>query len=365
MVEVNIGAAANDGTGDPLRTAFAKVNADITTLKTGLAAIEQVPDAVALTQAVADAEASAVSAASDAELVDTALANTSNAIFGVGDSGAGLTYDVMIADRVIVSESSGTFPQIQVEIEPGTVVALLKAGAVDDVNALVNAAAASAAAADTSADEAAASAASAAAVIAISQPLDADLTALAALTATGLLVRTGAGTAAARSLATGGANITITNANGVAGNPTVALTPGPLTEIGGLTPVQGDLLYRNATVVTRLAKGTAGQALRMNAGGTEPEWGNINPTSFAAQGHTKLPNGLMLQWGAFTHSGAGDTDIYHPLPTAFTTACVAVFVSTLASQQMGGFPNSLTDIRIKKGASDAHTRFGYFLAIGW
>lgn len=197
------------------------------------------------------------------------------------------------------------------------------------------------------------------------QPVDADLTALAALTTTGQIVRTGAGTVATRSLATGGPNITITNADGVAGNPTIALTPGPLTEIGGMTPVQGDLLYRNATVVTRLAKGTAGQALRMNAGGTEPEWGNINPTSFAAQGHTKLPNGLMLQWGAFTHGGGAGSDIYHPLPTAFTTACVAVFVNTVASQQMGGFPNSLTDIRIQKGAADANTRFGHFLAIGW
>jgi hypothetical protein len=73
----------------------------------------------------------------------------------------------------------------------------------------------------------------------------------------------------------------------------------------------------------------------------------------------------MLQWGAFTHGGGAGSDIYQTLPTAFTTACFAVFVNAVASQQMGGFPNSLTDIRIQKGASDSNSRSGYFLAIGW
>lgn len=55
------------------------------------------------------------------------------------------------------------------------------------------------------------------------QPLDADLTALAGLTTNGIVVRTGAGTATTRSL-TQGSNITISNADGVAGNPTIALS---------------------------------------------------------------------------------------------------------------------------------------------
>lgn len=56
------------------------------------------------------------------------------------------------------------------------------------------------------------------------QPLDADLTAYAALATTGIVVRTGAGTVTTRSLAvtdTTTIDFTLTNADGVAGNPTI------------------------------------------------------------------------------------------------------------------------------------------------
>lgn len=55
------------------------------------------------------------------------------------------------------------------------------------------------------------------------QPLDADLTALAGLATAGMVARTGAGTVAARTL-TAGAGISITDGDGVAGNPTIAAT---------------------------------------------------------------------------------------------------------------------------------------------
>lgn len=60
------------------------------------------------------------------------------------------------------------------------------------------------------------------AVAAAYQPLDSDLTALAGLSSTGFLARTGAGTAAARSLVPG-AGISITNQDGVSGNPTISV----------------------------------------------------------------------------------------------------------------------------------------------
>lgn len=56
--------------------------------------------------------------------------------------------------------------------------------------------------------------------IAAKQPLDADLTALAELASTGMIARTGAGTVAARTL-TAGTGISITEGDGVAGNPTI------------------------------------------------------------------------------------------------------------------------------------------------
>lgn len=65
-----------------------------------------------------------------------------------------------------------------------------------------------------------------------SQPIDADLTALAGLSATGLVVRTGAGTATTRT-ATAGKGITITNGDGVSGNPTFDPIKSPMWGHGG------------------------------------------------------------------------------------------------------------------------------------
>lgn len=53
------------------------------------------------------------------------------------------------------------------------------------------------------------------------QPLDSDLTAIAGLATTGLIARTGTGTAAARTI-TGTGDITVNNGNGVTGNPIIA-----------------------------------------------------------------------------------------------------------------------------------------------
>lgn len=53
------------------------------------------------------------------------------------------------------------------------------------------------------------------------QPLDADLTAVAGLSSAGLLARTGAGTAAARTLTGSAGRVTVTNGDGVSGNPTI------------------------------------------------------------------------------------------------------------------------------------------------
>lgn len=63
------------------------------------------------------------------------------------------------------------------------------------------------------------------------QPLDADLTALAALTTPGLYTNTGEGTAAARSIAVSGPGLSVANGNGVAGNPT--LTNSGVTSVSG------------------------------------------------------------------------------------------------------------------------------------
>lgn len=64
------------------------------------------------------------------------------------------------------------------------------------------------------------------------QDLDADLTALAGLTGTGLIARTGAGAATTRTLVAG-SGISITNGDGVAGNPSVAVDPAVTATLTG------------------------------------------------------------------------------------------------------------------------------------
>jgi hypothetical protein len=76
------------------------------------------------------------------------------------------------------------------------------------------------------------------------QPLDADLTALAGLATTGLVSRTGAGTVATRTLTAPAAGITVSNGDGVSGNPTLALSD----DLAALEALSGTntIYYRSA-----------------------------------------------------------------------------------------------------------------------
>jgi hypothetical protein len=73
------------------------------------------------------------------------------------------------------------------------------------------------------------------------QAYDADLAALAGVSSTGLLARTGAGTASARTI-TGSTGLTVTNGDGVAGNPTLTLDA-TLAGIAAVTTAADELVY--------------------------------------------------------------------------------------------------------------------------
>ena len=94
------------------------------------------------------------------------------------------------------------------------------------------------------------------AVAADSVGLTGQALALHNLATNGIFVRTGAGTVAARSVAASGTGISVTNGDGVAGNPTVTLTAA-LSSIGGQAPVADTLPYFTSASTAALATVTA------------------------------------------------------------------------------------------------------------
>lgn len=72
----------------------------------------------------------------------------------------------------------------------------------------------------------------------------------------GLFARTGAGTVAARSVATSGSGISVSNGDGVSGNPTLTLTTA-LSSIGAVTPAADRLVYYTGAAAAALATFTA------------------------------------------------------------------------------------------------------------
>lgn len=117
------------------------------------------------------------------------------------------------------------------------------------------------------------------------QPLDSDLTALAALATTGFHVITGSGTAATRSIAVAGTGLSISNGDGVAGNVTITsnatnantastivardasgnFTAGTIT--AALTGTASGNLPLGGGALTGLVTQTAGEAFRLMSAG--------------------------------------------------------------------------------------------------
>lgn len=140
----------------------------------------------------------------------------------------------------------------------------------------------------------------------VAQPLDATLTALAAYNTNGLLTQTSADTFTGRTI-TGTANrISLTNGNGVSGNPTIDIDSAyvgqaTITTLGTITTgvwtgtaiaaanggtgqaggyAVGDILYASgASTLSKLADVATGNALISGGVTTAPAWGKIGLTT--------------------------------------------------------------------------------------
>ena len=134
------------------------------------------------------------------------------------------------------------------------------------------------------------------------QAYDADLGAVAGLSSTGLIARTGSGTAAVRTI-TAGANTSVTNGDGVSGNPTIAVTT--VSSITGSSSIPTDVAVKTYAdaVVTTSAVLTATAALTAGGVGTYGFFDTVSTATTYAVGGSVA--GSALIWGSV---GSGGTD---------------------------------------------------------
>lgn len=182
------------------------------------------------------------------------------------------------------------------------------------------------------------------------QAFDADLSAVAGLATNGMIARTGAGTAAARTI-TAGARISVTNGDGVSGNPTIA--------VGTLDITTADI--QAATLVT------AAEGIAANVNDT------TLPTSSAVDAHIPIKiasiaygavgsfayairNGVILENTTYPGSELFPSGIYGaafptadgPTSTGLTRGATALTGTwrSLGRCNQGGLPGSTLFLRI-------------------
>lgn len=188
------------------------------------------------------------------------------------------------------------------------------------------------------------------------QPLDADLTSIAALTAAGFLVRTTGTTWIHRTVAGTAGQITVTNGDGVSGNPTISL-PATITQattVNGLTIADVTDTTKKVTFsVAGVTTGTTRTLTVPNANGT------IALTSDLTSGYQPLDatltalaayntNGILVQTAADTFAGrtiTGDTEAVVANGSGVSgnpTLSIGAAIARLASPTFTGTPAAPT-----------------------
>lgn len=149
-----------------------------------------------------------------------------------------------------------------------------------------------------------------------------------------------------------------TTAVGTQPGVTFASNSAAITNFTGNKTFTGNTNFTSNTIFNSTL--TATQTIRTN----DIQIGS-QPPSIATEGHTRLPGGLLMQWGArtFTGNSAANTIVFG-VPFAATPYCVQVTaVGQAANGRWGACESSnTTAINIRPGTNTAMTL--HFLVIG-
>jgi hypothetical protein len=168
------------------------------------------------------------------------------------------------------------------------------------------------------------------------QAFDADLSAIAALSSTGIAARTASNTWAQRTIAAG-TGIGVTDGDGVSGNPTVAITDSELLAIAGLSSAAD-------TIIQFTGSGTA-QVVNFKFGTYSPTYtgvANITTAAGAATLNYIRFGDKVVVFGIATPTptAAADTTttmrISLPIASNFTTTSDCAGTATTGVTQRGG-----------------------------